>query len=127
LSKRENSFTTNNEDMKKIILLTLTAISMLLTPTTQFAQIITLGTTADFVLYTSTGAVTNTGTSHLTGNVGTNAGSSTGFGNVDGTMHDQDGASAQAMFDLNVLYGQLDNATATLFPAPLFPGLQGNA
>lgn len=115
----ENSFTTNNEYMKKIIVLTVTAISLVLTPTTQFAQTITLGTTADFVLFTSTGAVTNTGTSHLTGNVGSNAGGSTGFGNVDGIMHDQDGASAQAMFDLNVLYGQLDNASATLLPAAL--------
>lgn len=105
--------------MKKIIFLTLTAVSLFLTPTTQFAQIITLGTTADFVLFTSNGAITNTGISHLTGNVGSNAGSSTGFGNVDGIMHDQNGASAQAMADLNVLYGQLDNATATIFPAPL--------
>lgn len=119
MPKRENPFTSNNEYMKKIILLSLVTLSLLLTPTTQFAQIITLGTTADFVLFTSNGAVTNTGTSHLTGNVGTNVGGSTGFGNVDGVMHDQDGTSAQAMFDLNVLYGQLDNATATLFQAPL--------
>lgn len=88
-------------------------------PKTQFAQVITLGTTADFVLFTTVGAVTNTGTSHLTGNVGSNSGSSTGFGNVDGVMHDQDGASAQAMTDLLVVYGQLDNAIPTFFPAPL--------
>jgi len=105
--------------MKRLIPLLLVSATFLLTPSSTDAQVITMGTTADFVLFSSNGAVTNTGISHLTGNVGTNAGSSTGFGNVDGVMHDQDGASAQAMADLNVLYGQLDGATATLFPAPL--------
>ena len=69
---------------------------MLLTfPNVNFAQAPTLGTAADFVLFTSVGAVSNTGFSHLTGHVGTNSGSSTAFGNVDGVMHDGDGASAQ--------------------------------
>jgi hypothetical protein len=105
--------------MIKYILITLTSASFMLNTIEAQAQVITLGTTADFVLYSSNGAITNTGLSHLTGHVGTNVGSSTGFGNVDGIMHDQDLASAQAMADLNVLYGQLNNATATLFPAPL--------
>lgn len=105
--------------MKKLLLFTLTAGSLFLMPKTQFAQVITLGTTADFVLFTTNGAITNTGLSHLTGNVGTDAGSSTGFGNVDGVMHDQDAASADAMTDLLDLYGQLNVAIPTLFPAPL--------
>jgi hypothetical protein len=106
-------------NMNRLLPLILVSATFLFSSKEVGAQVITLGTTADFVLFSSNGAITNTGASHLTGHVGTNAGSSTGFGNVDGIMHDQDGASALAMADLNVLYGQLDNAIATLFPAPL--------
>lgn len=105
--------------MKRLLLLILASATIMLNPEKSYSQVITLGTTADFVLFSSNGAITNTGSSLLTGHVGTNAGSSTGFGNIDGIMNDQNAASAQAMADLNVLYGQLDNATATLFPAPL--------
>jgi hypothetical protein len=105
--------------MKQSILLFFTSVTLLLHSAFVFAQVVTLGSTADFVLFTSNGAITNTGTSHLTGHVGTNSGSSTGFGNVNGVMHDQDGSSAQASADLTILYNQLNNATATSFPAPL--------
>jgi hypothetical protein len=78
-----------------------------------------LGTAADFVLFTTDGAVSNSGISQLTGNVGTNNGSSTAFGNVNGVMHDGDGASAQCAADLLIAYNQLDTTTATFFPAAL--------
>ena len=84
-----------------------------------FAQSPTLGTAAGFALFSSHGAVTNTGISQVTGNVGTNSGSSTGFGNVNGVMHDGDGASAQCAADLLIAYNQLNAITATHFPAPL--------
>ena len=61
-----------------------------------------LGTSSGFALFSTNGAVSNTGLSQLTGNVGTNNGSSTNFGNVDGVMHDGDGATAQAAADLTV-------------------------
>jgi len=86
--------------------------------TLSFSQAPTLGTTADFVLFTTVGATTNTGISHLTGNVGTNGGSITGFGNVNGVMHNGDGASAQCASDLLNLYNQLNTAIPTFFPAP---------
>ncbi len=88
-------------------------------PGTLFAQAPSLGTAADFALFSSVGAVTNTGISHVTGHVGTNSGSSTGFGNVDGVMHDNDGASAQAFADVLLAYNQLNSTVATMFPAPL--------
>ncbi len=88
-------------------------------PGTLLAQAPSLGTAADFALFSSVGAVTNTGISHVTGHVGTNSGSSTGFGNVNGVMHDNDGASAQAFADVLLAYNQLNNTVATLFPAPL--------
>ncbi len=84
-----------------------------------FGQIINLGTASDFVLFSSVGAVTNTGISHLTGNVGSNSGSSTGFGNVDGVMNDSNGVSGQCATDLSLAYNQLQSAIPTFFPSSL--------
>ncbi len=69
--------------------------------------------------FSSNGAVTNTGISQLTGNVGTNNGSSTGFGNVNGVMDDNNGASATCAADLLSAYNQLNADIPTFFPAPL--------
>jgi len=84
-----------------------------------FSQAPNLGTAANFVLFSSVGAVTNTGISHLTGHVGTNNGSSTGFGNVDGVMHDGDGTSGQCATDLTAAYNQLNGTIPNFFPASL--------
>ena len=94
-------------------------LTLAMMPLVNFGQAPTLGTSANFVLFTSVGAVTNTGISHLTGNVGTNSGSSTGFGNVDGVMHDGDGTSGQCAADLTLAYNQLNNTIPTFFPASL--------
>ena len=91
-------------------------------PDANFGQTINLGTAANFVLFSTNGSVSNTGKSNLTGNVGTNVGSSTAFGNVNGVMHDQDGVTAQAATDLLGAYGQLNTVTPTFFP----DGLLGN-
>ncbi|MDD5184730.1 MAG: ice-binding family protein [Paludibacter sp.] len=105
--------------MKKKLLLSLTAVLLFLVPNANFGQTINLGTAADFSLFSTNGSVSNTGISQLTGNVGSNNGSSTGFGNVNGVMHDQDGASAQCAADLLIAYNQLNAAIPTYFPAPL--------
>jgi len=105
--------------MKTKIFKTLTAVILLFIPVLNFAQAPTLGTAADFVFFSTAGAVTHTGgISQITGNVGTNGGSSTGFGNVNGVMHDNDGASAQCATDLLGAYNQLNSATPGFFPAP---------
>jgi gliding motility-associated-like protein/uncharacterized repeat protein (TIGR01451 family) len=104
---------------RKINFITVTFIALLFFPTIQFAQAPNLGTAANFELFTSVGAVTNTGISQITGNVGTNNGSSTGFGNVNGVMHDNDGASGQCSTDLSAASLQLSSAVATFFPANL--------
>lgn len=70
-------------------------------------------------MFSSIGAVSNTGLTHLTGNVGSNVGSSTGFGNVDGVMHDQDPASALCAADLILGYNALNAAIPTFFPGVL--------
>jgi len=105
--------------MKTRLLSLVTAVLLLIIPALNFAQAPTLGTVADFVLFSTNGAVSNTGISQLTGNVGTNNGSSTNFGNVNGVMHDQDGASAACAADLLIAYNQLNAAIPTFFPGNL--------
>jgi len=105
--------------MKTQLLNTLTAVILLLMPMLNFAQAPSLGTAAEFVLFSSVGAVSNSGISQLTGNVGTNSGSITGFGNVNGVMHENDGASAQCAADLLIAYNQLNSAVPDYFPGPL--------
>lgn len=100
--------------MKTKLLNTLTATILFLFPAIVLGQAPNLGTAADFVLFSSVGAISNTGISHITGNVGTNSGSSTGFGNVNGVMNDNNGISAQCSADLLIAYNQL-NATVPTF------------
>ena len=85
--------------MNKFLLLA-TSVALMSCIDQIHAQAPVLGTSASFALFTTNGAVSNTGLSLLTGNVGTNNGSSTNFGNVDGVMHDGDGATAAAAADL---------------------------
>jgi hypothetical protein len=106
-------------NMKKLLLHALSVIILLIMPIAIFSQAPTLGTAANFVLFSTDGAVSNTGLSQLTGNVGTNNGSSTAFGNVNGVMHDNDGASAQAAADLLIAYNLLNSSIPTFFPSPL--------
>ncbi len=99
------------------------AVAMLICfPNVNFGQAPKLGTVANFVLFSSHGAVSNTGISQITGNVGTNSGSSTAFGNVNGVMHDNDSASAQCSKDLLKAYNLLDSATPTAHPSSSLGG-----
>ncbi len=109
----------------KRLLRAFTWIILFLMPHIDYGQAPNLGTAADFVLFTRSGAVTNTGTGYLTtltGNVGTNSGSSTGFGNVNGVIHDADGISAAASADVLTAYNQLDTTTATFHPSASLGG-----
>lgn len=105
--------------MKTKLLTTLIVVIMFFISNVNFGQAPDLGTAAGFVLFSTNGAVSNMGISQLTGNVGTNNGSSTAFGNVNGVMHDGDGASAQCAIDLLLAYNQLHSTTADFFPASL--------
>lgn len=84
-----------------------------------YAQSPNLGTAVKFVLFSTSGAVSNMGISQITGSVGTNNGSTTAFGNINGNVHDADGVSAKCAADLLVAYNQLNNTVPNFFPAPL--------
>ena len=105
--------------MKTLFIKFLTAVILLSIPTLMFAQAPPLGSAANFVLFTTVGAVGNAGISQVTGNVGTNSGAITGFGNVNGVMHTSDGTTGQCAADLLIAYNLLNSTVATFFPAPL--------
>lgn len=105
--------------MKNKLLSIITTAALFASPAVIFAQAPTLGTCAEFELFTTNGALLNSGISHLTGNVGSNNGSSTGFGNVNGQMHNNDLATAQAAADLLIAYNQLNATIPLFFPSPL--------
>ena len=97
--------------MKNKLLYMLTTVMLFLIPEMNFAQAPNLGSTANFVLYTSNGSVNNTGESNLIGHVGTNNGSSDGFGNVNGVMHDNNIITTQAELDLLFAYNELNSTS----------------
>ncbi len=99
--------------MKRKLLLFIATGALFMVPKANFSQVITLGSTASYVVFTADGPVTNTGISQYTGNVGTNNGSNTGFGNVNGVMHSNDASTVQAKTDLLSVYSQLNNTTVT--------------
>lgn len=106
--------------MKRKHLLMLTACLVLLLPLRNFAQV-TLGAAASrFVIYSSSGAISDNASahSHLTGDVGTStAGLMPGFGNVDGVMHPgADVATAACNLALAATTAQLNATVATMFP-----------
>lgn len=108
--------------MKKNFPFILTVIILLAFPNINMGQTPVLGTAANFVLFTTTGAVGNTQRSQLTGNVGTNAGDISGFGNVNGVMHKADAATNQAAMDVGTAYADLNTRSSTTTHAPLLGG-----
>ncbi|MEO6539568.1 MAG: ice-binding family protein [Ferruginibacter sp.] len=75
----------------------------------------TLGTAANFALFTSAGAVANTGISGIIGDIGSDFGAVSGWeaSVVIGSTHNADGTTAQAKIDLQAAYDQLFNTAAT--------------
>ncbi|MEO5581669.1 MAG: ice-binding family protein, partial [Saprospiraceae bacterium] len=66
-----------------------------------------LGIIADFALYTTAGAIDNTGISIITGDIGTNVGAVTGYeplSVVNGTIEIANSTTAQAAVDLDAAY-----------------------
>src|ERR1700722_19598929 len=103
----------------KLVLTILVGVSLLSSPRASFAQTPNLGSAANFALFSSVGAVGNTGISQITGNVGTNSGAVTGFGNVNGVMHTADAATAQAAIDLQAAWFYLSSLPPTSVIGPV--------
>jgi hypothetical protein len=68
-----------------------------------------LGSVGNFALFTSFGAVENTGASGIDGDIGTNGGSVSGYGNSIhlGSTYAEDPTMAQAKIDLDIAYHAL--------------------
>lgn len=107
--------------MKNLLLLFLTTVSLLCLPKINSGQIVLGPGASKFVLFTSSGAVSDNAIahSHITGDVGTiTAGPITGFGNVDGVMHPgSDVATTACNLALAATITQINAAPATLFPS----------
>ncbi len=104
--------------MKNFKLTTFIALLSIL-PFISYSQAPQLGKVASFVIFSSNGPISNTGNSYITGDVGTNNGSNTAFGNVNGVMHSADSSSAMAATDLLTAYNSLNAAIPTFFPSSL--------
>jgi hypothetical protein len=109
--------------MKSKFKLIVMAFALFAFPKINFGQAPPLGTAAKWALFSTTGAITNTGTGFLTkvtGNVGSVAGAVTGFGNVDGVMtfagHADNAACAA---DILLTYNFLNLAASTNAPGIL--------
>lgn len=102
--------------MKHAFTLATLVLVFIVAATSANCQAPAMKSTANFVLFTSFGAISNSGASLITGKVGSNSVNSTGFGNVDGTLHAGDGATAAAKSDLVGVYNTLNTAVATIFP-----------
>ena len=107
--------------MKKSLLLLIPMFILLVFSQHINAQAPALGAAGNFALFTSTGGVTNTGltTSIITGDVGSNAGAVSGFGNVNGVIHPTpDLVTGAAAADLLIAYNLLMAKPRTGVHAP---------
>jgi hypothetical protein len=71
-----------------------------------------LASTSCYAIFSSDGAVSNSGITHIIGDVGTNTGLTTGFDTayVTGTVHPiPDASTAQCAADLRIVYNYLDS------------------
>ncbi|MFT6922800.1 MAG: hypothetical protein ACJA1C_001807 [Crocinitomicaceae bacterium] len=89
------------------------------------------GTTDAFCLFTSNGALSNSGASNITGHVGSHVGAVSGFGaaTLIGNQYNADLVTAQVSIDLSALYASLMSVPITNTHAPvlgsetLYPGV----
>ncbi len=95
---------------KTIFIITILTLSF---PQINFAQAPILGATSSFALFTSVGAFDNIGATNVVGDIGTNAGTLTGFppGTITGQIHIADSVSAQAAIDVDIAYSSLSGTT----------------
>jgi hypothetical protein len=89
---------------------------LLIFPHSIFGQTLTLGTVEGFAFFTSNGALSNTGKSNVTGDIGSDIGAVSGFGEpsvLNGNQYNTDTVTAQAKKDLFIAYHQLISVPVT--------------
>lgn len=94
--------------------ISLTATALLVSAAVSFGQAPTLGTAADFAVFTAAGGFTNDGATTITGgDIGTHVGSFTGFppGTLTGQIQVANPVSAQAATDVKTAYSFLAGIT----------------
>jgi hypothetical protein len=102
--------------MKTKLLFRFAVVLLLLAPTINFAQLPNLGTAENFAIFTTGGALSNTATSDITGDIGTNTGAISGFGAptiVNGNIDSANGVTAQCAIDVQNAYNELFATTPT--------------
>ena len=108
----------SNKMKNKFLLIYIIAVLLFFFPYLNYGQAPNLGAAANFVFYTSIGAVSSsTAISHINGeDVGTNDGAINGFGNsiLSGQMHNADALTGQASKDLLTAYFQMKNTITTV-------------
>jgi hypothetical protein len=82
-----------------------------------FGQSIDLGTAADYALFTTNGAIINNGSSQILGNVGTDNGTNSGFGNINGQLYEANYITGEGSTDLLSAYQELNDAVPTSSPS----------
>lgn len=88
----------------------ITTLIVLILPLTTFSQLPNLGTAINFALFTTTGALGNTGTSNITGDIGTGNGAISGFGAptvVNGNTELANSVTAQCAIDVQAAYNEI--------------------
>jgi hypothetical protein len=103
---------------------TIAVFVMLISSNSTLAQLPNLRTAADFTIFTTIGALDNTGTSDITGDIGANDGALSGFdapSTVSGNVEWTNAASAQCAIDVQAAYDELIGRTPTVVAhAPAF-------
>ncbi len=99
--------------MKTFISNLFVVLSLISLPNPIFGQAPALGTASDFAVFTAIGAFGNSGTSSITGDVGTQAGEFSGFppGTLVGNIHVADTVSYQVSLDVNTAYNNMAEIT----------------
>ncbi|MBK6966164.1 MAG: hypothetical protein IPH20_20135 [Bacteroidales bacterium] len=109
--------------MEKKLCFQVIIILLLLKSALGFTQTPNLGSASDFILFTSSGALGNTGVSEVLGGaVGTDFGAITGFESVNCLKHNQNEVTAQCKLDLLAVFTEISAITTTQTLANLTGG-----
>lgn len=89
-------------------MITSITLFIILLPDTNFGQVPDLKTASEFLLFTTAGALGNTGISVISGGaIGTNLGAITNFDNVNCPQYTQDATTMQCSLDLRAVFNEI--------------------